>query len=155
MRVETLVALQLQPPPGPANAAMAGKLAGHDLPGRDREDPLDLGSRRWVALGSTAVPQPPPHGAAGQRGVDIGQGSGVGRVDGGRQLVEEGGLIGEQLRLPRQDRDGIAATQIGQLRQQLIANSIPEESRVLVGRILDWGQSHVLAQSPRLGPPEP
>jgi hypothetical protein len=57
------------------------------------KDPLNLGRRRWMLLGTGRPPQPTPDGPPGQSGIRSSQGAGVRGIDVISQLVQQSGLI--------------------------------------------------------------
>src|SRR5579875_621623 len=85
-----------QPSPGAADPAPALDLAGDGLAGRHLQDPLHRRRGGGVAL---AVPQPPSHGPPGEGAGGPGQGPGIGGVEAQRQLLEQVGVLGEELGL--------------------------------------------------------
>ena len=80
---------------------------------------------------------------------------GIGRVEGGGELSQKIGVIGHQPRLTGENRDDVAAGELAERGQQLMANAVAQIDRVGVAGVFHRAQTELCAQGMGLGPAQP
>ena len=98
--------------------------------------------------------EPAADGAPGQRDGRGREGSGIRGVDRTRQLVEQPALVAHQLGLTRHHGGDVAPGDVVEQREELVTHAVAAECAIGVGRVLDWYQTELVAQRPRLAPTE-
>jgi hypothetical protein len=103
----------------------------------------------------SAGPQPAADGPLGQRRRCGGEGAGVGRVDRGRQVVEQHDVGPGHVGLAGEDGHDVAPGDGVEQRQQLVAHPVAAERRVGIAGVVDGLEPHVDTQSQGLAPAQP
>ena len=136
-------------PPGSSHATA--------VPARHRQHALGRRGVGRVALGPARPgrPQPGPHGPPRQRLVGGRQGAGVGGVEGGGQLVEQRGVGPGEVRLAGDHRHHVALGDGVEQRQELVADPVAAERRIVVGRVGHRLEPDGRAELPGLPPAQP
>jgi hypothetical protein len=135
------------------DAASSGQFARPDRPASDCKDATHLVGRRGVVLGvgkGGVASQPAAHSPAGEGPGGRSQLPGIGGVDLTGQSLEQAGVVSEQPGLPGQHRDQVAAGDLTQHGQHLVADPVAAKAEIAVARVVDGNKTLCRAQGRRL-----
>ena len=150
-RSPSVSVLEPQPPRRPPHAQAAADLTAAPLHGGDGEDAVHDGRPGGWPSGSASR----SHRRMARRASTGGSGGhrpGVCWIDGGGQLVEEGGLAREQGRLADENRHEIPAGGGAQERHRFVPEAVSEEGHVVVRAVLDRAEAGDVTEPARLAP---
>jgi hypothetical protein len=141
-----LLRIKVQALVSSCDSPSSGNFTGDCIPSSNGENPVDRCRIRWVAIDG----EPSSNRTTGERWVGRLERFGVGWINGLGEPIEQRRVIAKEVGGPCEDRNWIAASDVGDQWKQFVPDAISPHSRVGIRGVGDWVDTLRCAEGHRL-----